>query len=637
MKKPSLRPFLLGVAATALLSIARGAYVDPPPSKMEFSPEIKARQLLVQVALGREAADLKIEHVNLLDVQTLTWMADADIVIASQRIAWIGPHGEWKGQAKATFDGKGLHAVPGFGESHKHIESSLISPEYEAEMVMPLGNTWTVEASHEFSNVDGAHNVELWLEPRKHGSPLKIFPSLGSATPPTPYERGGGYYGYKEIKELIASDRWVVGLDEVMDWPSVSEPTNPGYQRIWENIQATYDMRGVVEGHGAGMIDDSGISAFAAAGMTSDHETRNPEEAWKKLQRGIFLQLRNQNLTESIKLFLKNGIKDWSNISFVTDDRDAGHTLEIGTLDRDIRTAIKAGAPIEAAYAMVSYYPAKHHRINEWVGSLTPGKFADVVLISDLAEVKIERVFANGAQVSEGKKYLPTVPKIAWPDWATKTINLPHHFTAADFVIKAPGGKTEVLAAIQEPFAISPEQKTAKLRAVDGVVQRDPANNIIKAATIDRYSGQSKRGVIFWTGMGPLDPDCAVATSQSHDLHNITVIGSSDEAMAVAVNKINELQGAIVLVKNNQVAAYVQLEIGGLMAARPAVQVAKELEAMYQVADGMKWIGAPGFPEWVRYCMITCSPFRWRLVIPYPGNPDGLIDLVTGKTMPIVQ
>jgi adenine deaminase len=639
-------PIRLFLRSARLLALGAGlflhaqsyaVYVDPPPSHREFNAETKTRQLLVQVALGREKADLILHNVNVLDVHTLTWMPGQDIVIRDKRIAWVGPMGAWPGRADSTYDAGGLHAVPGFGESHKHIESSLLSPEWEAEMILPLGNTWTIEATHEFSNVDGAHNVELWMEPRKHGSPLKIFPSLGSATPPTAYERGGGYYGYTEIHDSIRDERWVVGLDEVMDWPAVSEPTNPGYQRIWENLQATTDMRGVIEGHGAGLKDVSGISAFVAAGMTSDHETRDPQEAWDKLQHGVFLQLRNHNITASIRLFVEKGLKDWSNISFVTDDRDAAATLEMGTLNHDILTAIRAGAPVEAAYAMVSYYPARHHRIDEWVGAIAPGKFADVVLLSDPATVKIARVFADGIQVSEGGKYLLAVPKIDWPTWATKTINLGRTFTADDFVIKAPPGKKTVVAAIQEPFAISAEQKTAVLPVVDGVVQRDPANAIIKAATVDRYSGHGNLGVIFWTGLGPLEPDCAVAASQSHDLHNISVVGTSDEAMAVAVNKIAELQGALVLVRHNQVVAYVQLEIGGIMASRPAAQVAKETEAMYAVADQMKWIGSPGFPQRIRYCMITCSPFRWRIVVPYKGNPGGLVDIATGKTMPIVQ
>jgi adenine deaminase len=633
-----LRLLLAAAGALAAFGSARAKLVDATVKPMEFSEETKTHQLLVQVALGREKADLIIHDVNLLDVHTLTWLPHQDIVVRAKRIAWVGPAGGWKGQADETYDAHGLHAVPGFGEAHKHIESSLLSPEWEAEMVLPLGNTWTVEGSHEFSNVDSEHNVELWLTPRKYGSPLKIFPVLGSATPPTAYERGGGFYGYQEIFDNITQHRWVTGLGEVMDWPSVTDPHNPGYQRIWQDMQAATDARGVIEGHGAGLKDISGISAFAAAGITSDHETRDPQEAWDKLQHGIFLELRNQNIAESVKLFLKNGIKDWSNISFVTDDRDPDLTVQMGgTLNHDVLTAIQAGAPVEAAYAIASYYPARHHQIDGWVGSLAPGRFADVLLVGDPAKVDIKKVFADGQLVAEDGKYLLTVPKIAWPTWATETINIGRPVTAADFVIKAPPGKTEVTAAIQEPFAISPEQKTATLPVIGGTVQRDPAHGIIKAATVDRYGGMNKMGVIFWTGLGPLDPDCAVAASQSHDLHNISVVGSSDEAMAVAVNKIKELEGALVLVRDNKVAAYVRLEIGGLMASRPPAQVAKELEDMYAIADQMKWIGAPGFPQRIRYCMITCSPFRWRIVVPYPGNPGGLVDIATGRTMPIVQ
>ena len=204
---------------------------------MEFSAEIKARQSLVQVALGREPADLIIRGATVLNVFTQTWERDQDIVIKGQRIAWVGPRAGWKGVCTNIHDASGLWAVPGFGESHKHIESTHISPENEAALVIPQGNTWTIEASHEFSNVNGDKNVDLWLMPRALGSPLKIFPSLGSATPPTAYETGGGYYGYKEIRENMAKDLMVVGLDEVMDWPAVSNPAHPGYQRIVARVK----------------------------------------------------------------------------------------------------------------------------------------------------------------------------------------------------------------------------------------------------------------------------------------------------------------------------------------------------------------------------------------------------------------
>jgi adenine deaminase len=601
-----------------------------------FSEETKIRQSLVQVALGRMPADLLIRGATVLNVYTLQWDPDQDIVVSGKRIAWVGPEGSWQGKFEHLVSAKGLWAVPGFGESHKHIESSLLSPEWEAALVVPFGNTWTTEGSHEFSNVSGAHNVEFWQTAEAHGSVLKIFTALGSATPPSAFEVGGGNYAYAEIAQNTRSSAAVQGLDEVMDWPAVSVPTHPGYQRIWEDIQATRDTRGVIDGHGAGLRDLDQINAFAAAGLSSDHETRAAEEAWDKLQHGLFLQLRDENIERAVPLFVRKGLKDWSNISLVTDDRNVADSLKIGTMNHHIQLAIQMGAPLEAAYAMASLYPARHAHMDALVGSITPGRYADVVLLTSPKEVTIKQVFANGVLAAEDGKYLLPVPRIAWAPWATDTIHVGRRLTAKDFEIKAPGGKSSVTAAIQAPFYTDPEQKTATLPVIDGVVERDIAHDIIKVAIVDRYTGTAKLGKMFWTGMGPKTPNSAIATSVSHDLHNITVIGSSDEAMAIAVNRIEDLKGGIVLVDQGQVTAEMRLEIGGLMTSRPIADAAASMEDLYAKSDRLEWIDHPGFPQRIIFAMITCSPFTWRLVVPYAGNPSGLVLLQTGKTMPVV-
>ncbi|NHN84536.1 amidohydrolase family protein [Acetobacter musti] len=607
------------------------------PHPITFSPEIRTRQTLVQVALEREPADLIIRNATVLNVYTLTWEKAQDIVVRDGRIAWVGPVGAWKGKAAQVYDATGRWAVPGFGESHKHIESSMLSPEWEAALVIPLGNTWTTEGSHEFANVSGEHNVEFWLTPEKMGSPLKIFPALGSATPPSAFELGGGNYAYREIAENIRNNPRVQGLDEVMDWPAVSTPSHPGYQRIWENIQATVDTRGVVDGHGAGLSDLDRIDAFAAAGLSSDHETKMPEEAWDKLQRGIFLQLRDDNIERAVPLFLKKGLANWSSISFVTDDRNVADTLKQGTMDHHVRLAIQLGVPPEAAFAMASLYPARHGHMDQIVGSIAPGRYADVVLLSSVRDVAIREVFASGRLAAKDGQYLLDVPKIRWPAWASDTIHVGRALTADDFVIRAPAGRTtQVTAAIQAPFYTDPEQKTAVLPVVNGVVQRDIGHDIVKVATVDRYWGKARLGKMFWTGLGPRSPDSAIATSVSHDLHNITVIGTSDAAMATAVNRIEQLRGGIVLVDHGKITAEMQLEIGGLMTSRPVKPAAADMEHLYSAADSMEWIGEPGFPRRVIFAMITCSPFTWRLVVPYPGNPGGLVLLQTGQTMPTV-
>jgi adenine deaminase len=601
-----------------------------------FNEETKIRQELVQVALGKAPADLIIRGATVLNVYTLLWEQDQDIVVRGKRIAWVGPEGQWKGNCSNIFDAKGLYAVPGFGESHKHIESTLLSPEWEAALVIPLGNTWTSEGSHEFSNVSGVHNVEFWLTPEQHGSPLKIFPALGSATPPSAFEVGGGNYAYKEIAQNIQGSLQVQGLDEVMDWPAVSIPTHPGYQRIWEDIQATRDNRGVIDGHGAGLRDLDRINAFAATGLTSDHETRAAEEAWEKLQHGLFLQLRDDNIERAVPLFVQKGLKEWSNISLVTDDRNVADTLKQGTMNHHVQLAIQMGAPVEAAYAMASLNPARHAHMDSIVGSISPGRYADIVLVSSLQDVAIKYVFANGQLAAKDGKYLLQVPKIDWPAWVTDTIHIGRKLTAKDFEILAPAGKTTVTAAIQNPGYTDPDQKTATLPVVNGVVQRDIEHDIVKVAIVDRYTGKAKLGKMFWTGLGPKTPNSAIATSVSHDLHNITVVGSSDEAMAIAVNRIAAIKGGIVLVNNGQVTAEMRLEIGGLMTSRPIADAAASMENLYAKSDALEWIGSPGYPQRVIFAMITCSPFTWRLVVPYPGNPSGLVLLQTGKTMPIV-
>jgi adenine deaminase len=622
--------------------MSRPTRPDPHP----FSQEILTRQQLVRVALGKEPADLVLRGATVLNVHSLVWKEDWDIVISGQRVAWTGPRGQWPGTALETTSVAGLWAVPGFGEPHNHIESRMLSPEYEADLVLRFGTTWNVEASHEFSNVNGERNVEFWMMARRAGSPFKIFPSLGSATPPTGWEESGGYYGYGEIRRMIDEERWVTGLDEVMDWAAVVNPKNPGYQRIWENIQATYDARGVIEGHGAGLFDLPNICAFAAAGLSSDHEIATGEEAWDKLERGLFLEIRPHS-APALKHLVERGLKDWSNVAVTTDDRNAETTLRIGAMDHNIRTAIDAGVPVEAAYALGGFNTARHFRIDHWVGSIAPGRYADVVLLSDPTKVVVEAVYADGIRVSEKRKPLVTVPKIDWPEWATKTVNLGGTITAEHFVIKAPPGRDTVTAAVLKPFHFEPDFLTATLPVKDGVVQRDAAQQITKVALLDRYSGRTRISRMFWREVGPRTPYSALCCSIVHDNHNAWVAGSSDEAMALAVNTMADIDGGYVLVREGKVVAQLRLEIGGLMTARTAeafaenlLQLRAEMDQMEWLGSGRHWIqdilGVPNMSELLIYGFLTCPPWHWTFMPPTGLVPDGLINIRTGETHAVV-
>jgi len=619
------------------LAACRRAEAPAAAPAHQFSAEIQTRQQLVDVALGRVPADLVLRGATVLNVVTREWLPQQDIVIAAERIAWVGPQGQWAGTATQIVDVNGLWAVPGFGESHKHIESTYLTPEYEAALVVPRGNTWTVEDSHEISNVVGEYNVEFWLQAERAGSPLKIFPSIGSATPPTVYEHGGGYYGYREMARFMSADPRVISLGEVMDWPAVSNRQHGAHQRIWEMIQATFDHDGVVEGHGGGLVVADDINAFAAAGLSSDHEARLPQEALDKLRRGIFIEARVDLTRELIPLLLKAGLQDWSNLSVTTDDRDVHATLQLGSMDYNIRTAIEAGLAPEIAYQLGSYNTARHFHIEHRVGSISPGRYADVVLLRDPRTVAIDRVYANGKLAAVGNEYRLPIPKIDYPRWALQTINIGRALGPADFRIDAPAGRQQVDVALMEPFWFAPDFITDTMPVqADGSVAADPARGIIKVAMVDRYHGTAAVSKMFWRNVGPKTPGSALASSQSHDLHNIWVAGNDDAAMALAVNTIAAQHGGWALVSGGRVVASVTLDIAGLMTARPVTEVAAEMERLHQAADAMDWIGSPGLPDRMRFAFLTASPWKWQLLAPYEGNPGGFVNVVTGQTHEVV-
>ena len=266
----------------------------------------------------------------------------------------------------------------------------------------------------------------------------------------------------------------VTGLDEVMDWPAVWNPDNPSYKRIWAMIEATFAARGVVEGHASGLRDLPSINAFAAAGLASDHEVQTPEETWDKLTRGLFIELRVYAMAEIVAWLLAKGLQDWSQIAFTTDDRSASHTLELGASDHNARVAIEAGLAPEIAIQCLTINPARHMRLTPYVGSLSPGRFGDVVLLSDVGKLAIAEVWADGAQVSEGKRYIGPVPEIKWPEWATRTVNINRTIRPEDFALAAEPGRATMNAAVIRPFHWHPDFYTLELPVRDGAVQRDP-------------------------------------------------------------------------------------------------------------------------------------------------------------------
>jgi adenine deaminase len=611
---------------------------------LNTADEVAIRQNLTLVALGRRPADKAIEVGRLFSAWSREWLEDQEIIVAGRRIAYVGPAGSYRGTVRERVKHPGLSAVPGLGEVHKHIESTHITPEFEAELVLPRGNTWTCEASHEFANVNGARNIAFWQKARQAGSPLKVFIQPGSAVPPSAWEESGGWYGHDEQAQFVGRDLMVTSLDEVMDWPAVWNPDNPSYARIWGMIGATLAGRAVVEGHGSGLTDPHDLSAFAAAGLSSDHEVWALEEAWERLRRGIFTELRPFSYDAIIPGLIARGLSDWSNVAFTTDDRSASETLELGASDHNVRHAIHYGLKPEIAIQCATINPARHMRIEQWVGAVVPGRYADLVLLDDVERFSIAAVYADGERVGEGTRYTGPKVRVAWPDWACRTVNVGRRLSAKDFSIKAAPGAASMQAAVLRPFHWNEDFLVETLPVADGEVQRDTSRLITKWSVVDRYRGDGAVASMFWTGCGPADPDTALACSVAHDSHNIWAVGSSDAAMAMAVNRLSEIQGGWALVHQGKLAAEVTLEIAGLMTARPAEEFDRDMHAFYAAAAKVEWmyrpsalnLWKPGFPEFLKFATLTCSPWRWVLVAPSKLAPKGFVNVQTGETHEVV-
>ena len=283
-------------------------------------------------------------------------------------------------------------------------------------------------------------------------------------------------------------------------------------------------------------------------------------------------------------------------------------------------------------------------RLTPWVGSLSPGRFADAVLLSDVDSLAIAEVWADGRQVSEGPRCIAPVPEIRWPAWATGTVNIERRIEADDFRLAAEPGRATMKAAVIRPFHWHPDFYTIDLPVRDGAVQRDPAEAITKFAIVDRFSGRGLVSKMFWRGCGPRDPATALACSVAHDKHNIWAVGSSDAAMAEAVNALVDIGGGWALVHRGRLAATVRFEVGGLMSCRPAEALDADMQALYAAANKVDWIYEPtfrprwypGFPERLMFATLTCAPWTWVLVAPCEQAPQGFVNVQTGAVHPVV-
>ena len=508
---------------------------------------------IIEVAAGREPADLVLKNASYVNVFS-NRICHGDIAIAQGLFVGIGSY-----HGLQEVDVSDQLVIPGFIDAHIHLESALVSPSEFAKAVLPHGTTTVVTDPHEIANVMGADGIEYMIQATE-GLPVDVQFMLPSCVPATALDESGAELDYRAIDSFYDHPR-VLGLAEMMDFGGVIS----GVPAVVSKIVASQAHHKKIDGHAPG-ISGNDLNAYIAAGVYSDHECSTMEDAMAKLERGQYIMIREgtaaRNL-DSLLPLLTPGLAD--RCMFCCDDKHPSDLLESGHIDSIVRRAIRMEVDPIIAVKVACYNAARYFLMNNR-GAIAPGYLADFMLIDDFQHFNILSVYKRGVCMHHNGVTQPfPKPEVApyLQDAAHNTFHVPC-LTPGDFAHSDPlaviGMIPGQIVTENMGFACCP----------------DPQRDILKIAVIERHKNTRHIGLGYLQGYGLKTG--AVATSISHDSHNIIVIGASDEDMAFAVNQIIENEGGIVVVENGQVSGKLILSIGGIMSEDTLEHVNRDLE-----------------------------------------------------------
>ncbi|MFT3801292.1 MAG: adenine deaminase [Burkholderiaceae bacterium] len=511
----------------------------------------------IDQAMGREPADLVVKNVRWLNLVTGE-LVDGDIAIGGDRI--IGTYEPYDGRIE--IDGRGLTAVPGFIDAHVHVESSLVMPDEFDRCMLPRGTTTAICDPHEIANVLGLDGLRYFLACAETMA-MDLRVQLSSCVPATPMETAGARLLADDLLSLRAHPK-VIGLAEFMNFPGVLGKDPEVLDKL-----AAFDGQHI-DGH-APLLAGKPLNAYLSAGICNCHETTNIDEGREKLRKGMQLLIREGTVCKDVDALAPLLTETTSgSCGFCTDDRNPLDTIEQGHLDHLIRKAIRLGAPLLHVYRAASWSTARSFGLRDR-GLIAPGKRADIVLLSDLEECRVERVIAGGRVVDD--LLFASRPKV--PAVGLGSVRRPH-VTAADFVVPSASATGPVIGLV--PGGILTDHLTMTLPWADGVKSADPARDVLKIAVLERHGQGGGIGRGFVQGFRITRG--AIASSVGHDSHNLCVIGDGDEDMAAAVNRLIDIGGGFVAMRDGQVIAELPLPIAGLMSDQPYEVVRDRLLAL---------------------------------------------------------
>lgn len=533
---------------------------------------------LVAVAAGRAPADMVLRGGKVVNVHTREVLDGWQVAISAGRFAYVGPDaGHCIGPDTEVIELGGRYLIPGLCDGHMHIESGMLTPAEFASAVIPHGTTTMFTDPHEIANVLGLRGVKL-MHDEALIQPISIYTQMPSCAPSAPGLETTGYeIGPDDVAEAMT---WpgIIGLGEMMNFPGVVN----GSQQMLAEIAATQNAGKTVGGHYASPDLGPDFHAYAAGGPADDHEGTCEADAIARVRQGMRSMMRLgsawYDVERQITAVTEKGL-DSRNFILCTDDCHSGTLVNEGHMNRVLRHAIKCGCEPLVALQMATINTATHFGLERELGSIAPGRRADLIVTSDLRELPIEQVIARGRIVAEGGKVLVSCPHLDWPDDARQTVHLGRELDAANFEIKAPDGATSVTAKVigvvenQAPT----ETLIRKVAVEQGLIE--PKGATCQIALVERHRGTRDVVNALVEGFG-YEGRMAMASTVAHDSHHMIVVGTDRAQMALAANRLAEVGGGVTVWKDGQELALVELPIAGLMSDRPAIEMAAKADQM---------------------------------------------------------
>lgn len=515
----------------------------------------------IKLARGDGEADLLLKGGLLVDVLSGR-VHPADVAISDGIIVGTGQGYS----AKDTIDLAGKYLAPGLIDAHVHIESSMLTVGEFARAVVPHGTTAVVTDCHEIANVMGLDGIRYMMR-SSDGAPLDVYVMLPPCVPATHLETSGASLEADDLVALKDEPR-VLGLGELMNFPG----TIGGDPSVLAKLEAFAGMP--VDGHAPG-LSGTDLCAYIAAGPDSDHECTTATEADEKLQKGMFVFLREGTSAKNLlDLLPVANASNSARLCLCTDDRDPADLLSLGHIDYIIRMACDAGVAPLTAIQMATINTARRLGL-KGVGAIAPGYRADIAVFDDLESLTVEMVFKSGELVAADGALEADIPE---PSGLASTMNVAG-FSAGSLRIEGKG-RARVIGIT--PGQLVTESLVADVPFEDAEAMADTASDTLKIAVVERHIGTGNVGVSFVRGFGLKRG--ALASSVAHDSHNIVVVGCSDEDMVAAVQAVIEMGGGQAVVGDGVVKASVELSVGGLMSTRGAEQVASQVRALDEAA-----------------------------------------------------